>query len=60
MHGILGVLFILAAAWAFVHPHNAFATLAGLIAFFILDQGIFDITVAFADEGSRSSCGGSS
>jgi uncharacterized membrane protein HdeD (DUF308 family) len=47
VHGILGVLFILAAVWAFVHPHNAFATLAALIAFFILIKGIFDITVAF-------------
>jgi len=47
VHGLLGVLFILAAVWAFVHPHNAFATLAALIAFFILIKGIFDITVAF-------------
>jgi uncharacterized membrane protein HdeD (DUF308 family) len=47
VHGLLGVLFILAAVWAFVHPHNAFATLAALIAFFILIKGIFDITLAF-------------
>ena len=47
VHGILGVLFVLAAIWAFVHPHNAFATLAALIAFFVLIKGIFDITVAF-------------
>src|SRR5437773_12579321 len=31
IHGILGVLFVLAGLWALVHPHNAFATLAGLI-----------------------------
>jgi uncharacterized membrane protein HdeD (DUF308 family) len=47
VHGILGVLFILAAIWAFVHPHNAFATLAALIGLFLLFKGIFDITAAF-------------
>jgi uncharacterized membrane protein HdeD (DUF308 family) len=47
VHGILGVLFIIAALWAFVHPHNAFATLAALIALFVLIKGIFDVTVAF-------------
>jgi uncharacterized membrane protein HdeD (DUF308 family) len=48
VHGILGVLFVLAAIWAFVHPHNAFATLAALIGLFLLFKGIFDITAAFA------------
>jgi uncharacterized membrane protein HdeD (DUF308 family) len=47
VHGILGVLFIIAALWAFVHPHNAFATIAALIALFVLIKGIFDVTVAF-------------
>ena len=47
VHGILGVLFVLAGIWALVHPHNAFATLAALIGFFLLFKGIFDITVAF-------------
>jgi uncharacterized membrane protein HdeD (DUF308 family) len=46
-HGILGVLFVLAGIWALVHPHNAFATIAGLIGFFFLFKGIFDVTVAF-------------
>jgi uncharacterized membrane protein HdeD (DUF308 family) len=44
---ILGVLFIAAGIWALVHPHNAFATLAALVAFFLLFKGIFDLTVAF-------------
>ena len=30
-----------------MHPHNAFATLAGLIGIFLLIKGIFDLTVAF-------------
>jgi uncharacterized membrane protein HdeD (DUF308 family) len=46
VHGILGVLFVIAAIWAFVHPHNAFATLSALIGFFFLFKGIFDVTVA--------------
>jgi uncharacterized membrane protein HdeD (DUF308 family) len=48
VHGILGVLFIIGAIWAFVHPHNAFTTLAALIGFFFLFKGIFDVTVALA------------
>jgi uncharacterized membrane protein HdeD (DUF308 family) len=50
-HVILGVLFVLAGGWAIVHPHNAFATLAGLIGFFFLFKGIFDITAAFIARG---------
>jgi uncharacterized membrane protein HdeD (DUF308 family) len=50
-HIILGVLFVLAGLWAIVHPHNAFATLAGLIGFFFLFKGIFDITAAFIARG---------
>jgi uncharacterized membrane protein HdeD (DUF308 family) len=47
VHGILGALFIVAGIWALVHPHNAFATLAALIGFFLLFKGIFDIMVSF-------------
>jgi len=47
VHAILGVLFILAGLWAVVDPHNAFATIAGLMGFFLLFKGIFDLTVAF-------------
>ena len=51
VHGILGVLFVIAGIWALVHPHNAFATLAALIGFFFLLKGIFDLTVAFMTKG---------
>ena len=51
VHVILGVLFLLAGLWAIVHPHNAFTTLAGLIGFFFLFKGIFDITAAFITRG---------
>ena len=47
LHAILGVLFIVAGIWALVHPHNAFATLASLVAFFLVFKGIFDIMAAF-------------
>ena len=46
-HGILGVLFVLAGIWALVHPHNAFATIAALMGYFLLFKGIFDFTAAF-------------
>jgi len=45
-HGLLGALFVVAGVWALAHPHNAFATLAGLIGFFLLFKGILDVTVA--------------
>src|SRR5262245_43396662 len=47
VHGLLGVLFAIAGIWALVHPHNAFATLAALMGFFLLIKGVFDVTVAF-------------
>lgn len=51
VHGILGVLFLIAGIWALVHPHAAFATLSSLVAFFLLFKGIFDIMVAFIAKG---------
>ena len=45
-HGLLGALFVATGIWAFAHPHNAFATLAGLMGFFLLFKGIFDVTVS--------------
>jgi uncharacterized membrane protein HdeD (DUF308 family) len=51
MHGILGALFIVAGIWALVHPHNAFATLAALMGFFLLFKGILDISVSFIAKG---------
>ena len=51
VHGILGVLFVIAGIWALVHPHNAFATLAALVGFFLLFKGIFDISVSILSKG---------
>jgi uncharacterized membrane protein HdeD (DUF308 family) len=47
VHGILGVIFVIAGIWAIAHPHTAFSTLAAVIGFFVLFKGIFDVTVAF-------------
>ena len=52
VRGILGVLFVLAGLWALVHPHNAFATIAGLIGFFFLFKGIFDIAVSLGTKSA--------
>jgi uncharacterized membrane protein HdeD (DUF308 family) len=49
---ILGVLFLIAGIWAVVHPHNAFATLAGLVGFFLLFKGIFDVMASFIARGA--------
>ena len=51
VHAILAVLFTIAGVWAIVHPHNAFATLAGLVGFFLLFKGVFDLTVGFMTKG---------
>jgi len=47
VRALIGVLFVATGIWALVHPHSAFATLAELVAFFLLFKGIFDVTVAF-------------
>jgi uncharacterized membrane protein HdeD (DUF308 family) len=47
VRAILGVVFLIVGIWALVHPHNAFATLAALIAFFVLFKGIFDVIASF-------------
>jgi uncharacterized membrane protein HdeD (DUF308 family) len=46
LHGILGVLFFLAALWAFVQPEEAFWALASVLGFLLLMMGLFEIIVA--------------
>jgi uncharacterized membrane protein HdeD (DUF308 family) len=45
-HGLLAVLFTIAGIWALAHPHMAFNTIAGLVGFFLLFKGIFDLFAA--------------
>ena len=47
IHGLLGVLFIVAGIYALWHPYDTFATLSALVGLFLLVKGIFDISVAF-------------
>jgi uncharacterized membrane protein HdeD (DUF308 family) len=51
VHGLVGVLFVLVGIAALAHPNNAFRTLAGLIGFFFLCKGVFDLVVAFRTKG---------
>lgn len=51
IHGLLGVLFILAGIYALWHPYDTFAALSGLVGLFLLAKGIFDLTVAFVTKG---------
>ncbi len=48
LHGILGVLFILAGIWAFVQPEEAFWALASVLGFLLLFMGLFEIIAAVA------------
>ena len=51
VHGLLGLLFIIAGIYALWHPYDTFATLAALVGIFLLIKGIYDITVAFITKG---------
>jgi uncharacterized membrane protein HdeD (DUF308 family) len=46
LHGILGVIFVLAALWAFIQPEEAFWALASVLGFLLLLMGVFEIIVA--------------
>lgn len=46
LHGILGVMFLLAALWAFVQPEEAFWALASVLGFLLLMLGTFEIIIA--------------
>ena len=47
-HAILGVIFLLAAIWAFVQPEQAFWALASVLGFLLLLMGLFEIMAAVA------------
>jgi uncharacterized membrane protein HdeD (DUF308 family) len=50
LHGILGVLFLLAAIWCFVQPEQAFWALASVLGFLLLMMGTFEIIIAVASK----------
>ena len=48
VHALLGLLFVLAGVVALVNPFDTFSALAGLMSFFLVLKGTFDIVVSFA------------
>ena len=48
LHGLLGVLFVVAGFLAFLEPFQTFGILALLVGWFLLFKGIFDITLSIA------------
>ena len=48
MHGLMAVLFGLAAIWAFVQPKEAFWALASVLGFILILKGTLDIIVSTA------------
>jgi len=43
LHGLLGVLFLLGALWAFIQPEEAFWALASVLGFLLIFKGAIDI-----------------
>lgn len=48
LHGLLGVLFVIAGVMALMEPFQTFGVLALLVGWFLLFKGIFDITLSIA------------
>ncbi len=48
VHALIGVLFVIAGVIAVINPFDTFAALAGLMSFFLVLKGTFDIVVSFA------------
>lgn len=46
LHGLLGVLFVLGALWAFIQPEEAFWALASVLGFLLIFKGAIDIVEA--------------
>lgn len=50
-HVLLGLLFVGVGIVAFIHPGGTFAALAGVMSFFLVFKGMFDVIVAIATKG---------
>ncbi|MCP4436347.1 MAG: hypothetical protein GY812_12755 [Actinomycetia bacterium] len=48
LHGVMGVLFVIAGILALIEPFQTFGILALLIGWFLLLKGVFDITLSIA------------
>jgi uncharacterized membrane protein HdeD (DUF308 family) len=47
-HALVGVLFVVVGVIALVNPYDTFEALAGLMSFFLVFAGLFDIVVSLA------------
>ena len=54
VHALVGVLFVIAGVVALVNPFDTFEALAGLMSFFLVLKGTFDIVVSFATKNDIS------
>jgi uncharacterized membrane protein HdeD (DUF308 family) len=45
-HALLSAAFVVIAILSFVHPGNTFAALAGVMSFYFILKGLFDVTLA--------------
>jgi len=52
-HALFGVIFILVGVIALIHPYDTFETLAGLMSFFLIFLGIFNLVLAFATKSEH-------
>jgi uncharacterized membrane protein HdeD (DUF308 family) len=51
-HGLLSAAFVVIAVLSFVHPGNTFAALAGIMSFYFIIKGIFDVAFAIFLHGA--------
>ena len=47
-HGLFGLMFVVVGVIALINPFDTFEALAGLMSFFLIFKGTFDIVLAFA------------
>ena len=51
-HGLIGLACIVIGIVAFIHPGNTFAALAGVMSFYFIVKGIFDLALSLAVHGA--------
>jgi len=51
-HGLIGLACVVIGIVAFIHPGDTFSALAGVMSFYFIVKGIFDVAVAFAVHGA--------
>jgi uncharacterized membrane protein HdeD (DUF308 family) len=52
-HALIGVAFVVIGIVAYVHPGDTFSALAGVLSFYFIIKGIFDLALGFATLGQQ-------